>query len=77
MQSYWDSGQSDWQVAQTLIFGYLSDYKRCASNVLRLHYMIGAFGTKTFTIQSVLTERLSNLAEILLDSCRNTGLKTM
>ena len=36
MQSYWDSGQSAWQVTQTgqtLIFGYLSDYKRCAGNV--------------------------------------------
>ena len=34
MQSYEDSGQSAWQVTQTLIFGYLSDYIRCASNVL-------------------------------------------
>ena len=36
MQSYWDSGQSAWQVTQTgqtLIFGYLSDYKRRAGNV--------------------------------------------
>ena len=34
MQSYQDSGQSAWQVTQTLIFGYLSDYIRCASNAL-------------------------------------------
>ena len=34
MQSYQDSGESAWQVTQTLIFGYLSDYIRCASNVL-------------------------------------------
>ena len=35
MQSYEDSRQSAWQVTQTLIFGYLSDYIRCASNVLK------------------------------------------
>ena len=36
MQSYYESaGQSAWQVTQTLIFGYLSDYIRCASNVLK------------------------------------------
>ena len=35
MQSYQDSGQSAWQVTQTLIVGYLSDYIRCASNALK------------------------------------------
>ena len=35
MLSYQDFGQSAWQVTQTLIFGYLGVYKRCASNVLK------------------------------------------
>ena len=35
MQSYYDSRQSAWQVTHTLIFGYLSDYIRCASKVLK------------------------------------------
>ena len=42
MQSYKDSGQSAWQVTQTLIFGYLSDYKRCASNVLKCLGRLGS-----------------------------------
>ena len=33
--------QSAWQVTQTLIFGYLSDHIRCASNVLLVKALEG------------------------------------
>ena len=52
MQSYLDSGQSAWQVTQTLIFGYLSDYIRCASNVL----LVKCLGSRGVTWVSRLGE---------------------